>query len=60
MFNIIGLVIVGYFLYGFHKDDTLKEFENKKLKDLTINDIGSILWLVFLILILGRLLQNLF
>lgn len=42
MGTLISIVIIGFFLYGFHHDGVLKRLENKKLKELTVNDLASI------------------
>lgn len=61
MFNkIVGLIIVGFFLYGFQRDGKLEDLENKKLKDLTFNDIVSIALGIALILLFITLLSDLF
>lgn len=47
--EIIGLAVIGFFIYGLHHDGILKELEDKKLKDFTINDLGYIVLSILLI-----------
>lgn len=58
--TIVGLIIVGFFLYGFQRDGILEDLEHKKLKDLTFNDIASIALGIVVIFLFIKLLRDLF
>lgn len=60
LITILGLVVVGFFLYGYKHDGVLNELENKKLKDLTVNDIATMAVFIFLIVVFAKLFFDLF
>lgn len=60
LITIISIVIVGFFLYGFHHDGMLERLEHKKLKELTVNDLTSIALVILLTLGFIKLLSDLF
>ncbi|OYV63591.1 MAG: hypothetical protein B7X03_01065 [Parcubacteria group bacterium 21-58-10] len=47
--TILGLLVVGFFLYGFKHDGIIERLEHKKLKDLTVNDFFDILLGILLV-----------
>lgn len=57
---IVGLMVVGYLLYGFHHDGILEKLEHKKILDLTIGDFSYIALGIILILLFLKLLSDLF
>lgn len=58
--EIIGLVVIGFFIYGLHHDRILNRLEHKKLKDLTLNDLVYIVLALLLFLGFIKLFFDLF
>ncbi|PIQ69074.1 MAG: hypothetical protein COV91_00700 [Candidatus Taylorbacteria bacterium CG11_big_fil_rev_8_21_14_0_20_46_11] len=58
--TIIGLMVVGFFIWGFHKDGVFRELEHKRLGELTVNDFGSLIFGFMLIVVFLKLLFDLF
>lgn len=58
--TILGLMVVGFFIWGFHKDGVLDELQHKKLGDLTVNDFFALILGIVLILAFLKLLSGIF
>jgi len=58
--TIIGLMVVGFFIWGFHEDGIFNELQYKKLKDLTVNDFATLALGLLLVIAFLKLLSDLF
>lgn len=58
--TIVGLLVVGFFIWGFHKDGILDKLQHEKLKDLTVNDFVALVLGFTLVITFLKLLSDLF
>jgi len=58
--TILGLMVVGFFIWGFHKDGILDKLQHKKLKDLTVNDFVTLALGLTLVIAFLKFLSDLF